>query len=79
MHALPAGVHATPLGSPAVDVLDALVDEVADRVARGSVAVGQSLGGVVAMHLAERHLSRMPGLVLVSAPVGSEDLESANT
>lgn len=77
MRALPDGVHATPLDVPAVADLDALVDEVAGRVAPGSVVVGHSLGGVVAMHLAERHPSLLAGLVLVTAPVGAEDPESA--
>ena len=51
MRALPDGVHATALDLPAVADLDALADEVAGRVAPGSVVVGHSLGGVVAMHL----------------------------
>ncbi len=77
MRAMPDGVHATPLDLPAEADLDALVDEVAVRVAPGSVLVGHSLGGVVAMHLAERHPSLLAGLVLVTAPVGAEDPESA--
>ena len=77
MRALPDGVHATPLDLPAVADLDALADEVARRVDPGSVVVGHSLGGVVAMHLAERHPSLLAGLVLVTAPVGAEDPESA--
>ncbi|ODQ84399.1 hydrolase [Dietzia alimentaria] len=77
MRALPDGVHATPLDLPAVADLDALVDEVAGQIAPGSVVVGHSLGGVVAMHLAERHPSLLAGLVLVTAPVGAEDPESA--
>lgn len=77
MRALPDGVHATPLNLPAVADLDALADEVAGWVAPGSVVVGHSLGGVVAMHFAERHPSLLAGLVLVTAPVGAEDPESA--
>ena len=49
MRALPDGVHATALDLPAVADLDALADEVAGWVAPGSVVVGHSLGGVVAM------------------------------
>ena len=75
--ALPDGLGATALDLPAVADLDALVDEVAERVAPGSVVAGHSLGGVVAMHLAERHPAMLAGLVLVAAPVGAEDAESA--
>ncbi len=77
MRALPDGVHATPLDLPAVADLDALADEVAGQIAPGCVVVGHSLGGVVAMHLVERHPSLLAGLVLVTAPVGAEDPESA--
>ncbi|AWH92924.1 alpha/beta fold hydrolase [Dietzia lutea] len=75
--ALPGGLCATALDLPAVADLDALVDEVGEQVAAGSVVVGHSLGGVVAMHLAERHPELLAGLVLVTAPVGAEDPESA--
>lgn len=75
--ALPGGLSATALDLPAVADLDALVDELAEQVAPGSVVVGHSLGGVVAMHLAERHPALLAGLVLVTAPVGAEDPESA--
>ncbi|MEH6818850.1 MAG: alpha/beta hydrolase [Dietzia psychralcaliphila] len=76
MAALP-DVASTALDLPAVADLDALVDEVAGHVEPGSVVVGHSLGGVVVMHLAERHSSVLAGLVLVTAPVGAEDPESA--
>ena len=75
--ALPDGSSATALDLPAVADLDALVDQVAEQVAAGSVVVGYSLGGVVAMHLAERYPALLAGLVLVTAPVGAEDPESA--
>ncbi|GAA1699175.1 alpha/beta fold hydrolase [Dietzia cercidiphylli] len=74
---LPERVSATALDLPARSDLDALADEVAEQVEQGSVVVGHSLGGVVAMHLAERHPSLLAGLVLVTAPVGAEDTESA--
>lgn len=77
LRALPDEWTTTALDLPAVPDLDALVDEVAGQVAEGSVVVGHSLGGVVAMHLAERHPSLLAGLVLVTAPVGVEDPESA--
>lgn len=75
--ALPDELSATALDLPAVADLDALADEVAETIAPGSVVVGHSLGGVVAMHLAERHPQLLAGLVLVTAPVGAEDPESA--
>lgn len=75
--ALPGGLRVTALDLPAVADLDALVDQVAEQIAPGSVVVGHSLGGVVAMHLAERHPELLAGLVLVTAPVGAEDPESA--
>ncbi|MCT2305862.1 alpha/beta fold hydrolase, partial [Dietzia cinnamea] len=75
--ALPDGLSATALDLPAVADLDALVDEVAEQVAASSVVVGHSLGGVVAMHLAERRPELLVGLVLVTAPVGAEDPEAA--
>lgn len=75
--ALPSGLSATAFDLPAVADLDALVCEVAEQIAPGSVVVGHSLGGVVAMHLAERHPALLAGLVLVTAPVGAEDPESA--
>lgn len=75
--ALPDGLSATALDLPAVADLDALVDEVAEHVAPGSVVVGHSLGGVVAMHLAERHPALLAGLVLVTAPVRAEEPQSA--
>ncbi|AWH92916.1 alpha/beta fold hydrolase [Dietzia lutea] len=75
--ALPDGLSGTALDLPAVADLDALVDEVAEQIAHGSVVVGHSLGGVVAMHLAERRPSLPTGLVLVTAPVGAEGPESA--
>ncbi|WP_010540285.1 alpha/beta fold hydrolase [Dietzia alimentaria] len=78
LRALPGDLTATALDLPAVPDLDALVDEVAGQIATGSVVVGHSLGGVVAMHLAERHPSLLTGLVLVTAPVGAEDPESAS-
>ena len=77
LRALPDGLTATALDLPAVADLDVLADEVAGQVEQGSVVVGHSLGGVVAMHLAERHPSLLSGLVLVTAPVGAEDPESA--
>lgn len=76
MAALP-DVASTALDLPAVADLDALVDKVAGHVEPGSVVVGHPLGGVVVMHLAERHPSVLAGLVLVTAPVGAEDPESA--
>ena len=76
--ALPDKLSATALDLPAVADLDALVDEVDEQIADGSVVVGHSLGGVVAMHLAERHPELLAGLVLVTAPVGAEDSESAS-
>ncbi|MCT1434678.1 alpha/beta fold hydrolase [Dietzia maris] len=76
MAALP-DVASAALDLPAVADLDALVDELAGGIGPGSVVVGHSLGGVVAMHLAERHPSLRAGLVLVTAPVGAEDPESA--
>lgn len=75
--ALPEDWTSTAVDLPAVADLDALVDGVAAEVAPGSVVVGHSLGGVVAMHLAERHPSLLTGIVLVTAPVGSEDPGSA--
>ena len=77
LSALPDDLTATALDLPAEADLDALVDQVADQVPAGSVVVGHSLGGVVAMHLAERHPSLLAGLVLVTAPVRAEDPESA--
>ena len=75
--ALTDELGATALDLPTVADLDALVDQVAEQIAAGSVVVGHSLGGVVAMHLAERHPQLVAGLVLVTAPVGAEDPESA--
>jgi pimeloyl-ACP methyl ester carboxylesterase len=75
--ALPEDLTATALDLPAEPDLDALVDDVARQIATGSVVVGHSLGGVVAMHLAERHPSLLAGLVLVTAPVGAEDPDAA--
>lgn len=75
--ALPQDCTSRAVDLPAVAALDALADQVAKRVAPGSVVVGHSLGGVVAMHLAERHPSLLSGLVLVTAPVGAEDPKSA--
>lgn len=75
--ALPSGLSAMALDLPAVADLDVLVDEVAEQIAPASVVVGHSLGGVVAMHLAERHPQLLAGLVLVTAPVGAEDPEFA--
>ncbi|MET3861703.1 pimeloyl-ACP methyl ester carboxylesterase [Dietzia sp. 2505] len=77
VRALPDDLPATALDLPAEPDLDTLVDEVARQIATGSVVVGHSLGGVVAMHLAERHPSLLAGLVLVTAPVGTEDPEAA--
>lgn len=77
LRALPNELSGAALDLPAVADLDALVDEVARRVAGGSVVVGHSLGAVVAMRLAERHPSLLAGLVLVTAPVGTEDPEAA--
>lgn len=77
LRALPGDLTTTALDLPAVPDLDALADEVAGQIPPGSVLVGHSLGGVVAMHLAERHPSLLAGLVLVTAPVGAEDPESA--
>ncbi|MGN7225918.1 alpha/beta fold hydrolase [Dietzia maris] len=75
--ALPEGVAARALDLPAVPDLDVLVNEVAGQIAPGTVVVGHSLGGVVAMHLAERHPTLMAGLVLVTAPVATEDPDAA--
>ncbi len=75
--ALPEGQSAAAVDLPAVADLDALADEVAEKIAPGSVVVGHSLGGVVAMHLAERYSQLLAGLVLVTAPVGAEDPQSA--
>lgn len=77
IRALPDEVSATALDLPATADLDALADEVAEKIVPGSVVVGHSLGGVVAMHLGERHPELLAGLVLVTAPVGAEDPESA--
>ncbi|AVZ40253.1 MULTISPECIES: alpha/beta fold hydrolase [unclassified Dietzia] len=77
LRALPESWATTALDLPAVPDLDALVDETARLIASGSVVVGHSLGGVVAMHLAERHPSLLAGLVLVTAPVGTEDPDAA--
>lgn len=77
LRALPDDLTARALDLPAVPDLDELVDEVAGLVRVGSVVVGHSLGGVAAMHLAARHPSLLAGLVLVTAPVGAEDPESA--
>lgn len=77
IRALPEGWAATALDLPTVPGLDELVDETAQLIASGSVVVGHSLGGVVAMHLAERHPSLVAGLVLVTAPVGAEGPEAA--
>lgn len=77
IRALTDELSATALDLPATADLDALVDEVAERVSPGSVVVGHSLGGVVVMHLADRHPQLLAGLVLVTAPVGAEDPESA--
>ena len=75
--ALTNEVAATERDLPAIADLDELADEVAGQIEQGSVVVGHSLGGGVAMHLAERHPQLMEGLVLVTAPVGAEDPESA--
>lgn len=72
-----ASVSTTALDLPAVADLDALADEVAALIEPGSVVVGHSLGGVVAMHIGARHPSLAAGLVLVTAPSGTEDPESA--
>ncbi|WP_295649170.1 alpha/beta fold hydrolase [uncultured Dietzia sp.] len=77
IHALPEDLTARALDLPAVPDLDVLVDEVAGRIAPGSVVVGHSLGAVVAMHLAERHPTLVAGLALVTAPVGAEDPDTA--
>lgn len=77
LRALPDHLVATALDLPAVPDLDALVDEVAGQIAPGSVVVGHSLGGVVAMNLTERHPSLLAGLVLVTAPVGAEESQDA--
>ncbi|MBB1041135.1 alpha/beta fold hydrolase, partial [Dietzia sp. Cai40] len=77
LRALPESWNTTALDLPAEPDLDALVDETARQIATGSVVVGHSLGGVVAMHLAERHPSLLAGLVLVTAPVGAEDPDAA--
>ncbi|MGX1597904.1 alpha/beta fold hydrolase [Dietzia maris] len=79
IRALPDGLSATAVDLPAVADLDALADEVAEQIAPGSVVAGHSLGGVVAMYLAERHPQLLAGLVLVTAPVGAEDPGSAKT
>ena len=77
LRALPDDLFATALDLPAEPDLDALVDEVSGQIATRSIVVGHSLGGVVAMHLAERHPSLLAGLVLVTAPMVVEDPKSA--
>lgn len=77
LRALPTSWNSMALDLPAEPDLDTLVDDVARQIATGSVVVGHSLGGVVAMHLAERHPSLLAGLVLVTAPVGAEDPDAA--
>lgn len=77
LRALPDEWSAEAQDLPAESDLDALADAVAGQISPGSVLVGHSLGGVVAMHVAARHPSLLAGLVLVTAPAGTEDPESA--
>lgn len=70
---LPPEVACRAVDLPAVSDLDRLTDDVAAEVPPGSVVVGHSLGGVVAMNLADRHPELLAGLVLVTAPPGAED------
>lgn len=75
--ALPANVHGMALDLPAEPHLNRLVDRVAEQVPEGSLIVGHSFGGVVAMALAERHPNRAAGLVVVNTPSDADSSEMA--
>ena len=73
--ALPASFRSIALDIPAEPRLDRLIDRVAERIPEGSLIVGHSFGGIVAMGVAERHPDRVAGLVLVNT---SSDADSAD-
>ncbi|MFL4473151.1 alpha/beta fold hydrolase [Paeniglutamicibacter sp. MACA_103] len=62
---------------PAEPDLAALAEQVAAQLTEGTVLVGHSFGGVVAMTVAEKHPELLRGLVLVNAPIDVESAEQA--
>lgn len=75
--ALPADLDARAVDVPALPDLVQITDELQASVPDGSVVVGHSFGGVVAMALAERYPAKVSALVLVNTPCSTDTPEMA--
>lgn len=68
---------ARALDLPAQSDLDSLAEHVADQLTPGTLLVGHSFGGAVAMAVADRFPELLSGLVLVNAPHDTDSAEQA--
>lgn len=74
---LPDRLRSVALDLPADPDLEAIAENVAAQLTEGSVLVGHSFGGVVAMMVAQRHPELLSGLVLVNAPHDADTADQA--
>lgn len=76
-HALHSRLSSKALDLVAEPDLAAIAESVAAQLKKGSVLVGHSFGGVVAMKVAETHPDLLAGLVLVNAPHDADSADQA--
>lgn len=67
LHLVDLPGHGRSLYSPVPLALDAIADNLARRLPR-ALWLGWSLGGLVVLHLAQRHPERVRGLLMLCAP-----------
>jgi pimeloyl-ACP methyl ester carboxylesterase len=58
---------------PAISSLQEIADHLAREIEPGTLLVGHSFGGAVALEIAHRHAGLLSGLVLINAPTGADD------